>query len=295
MVLLGLRVHAVVPSQPSAGRSPRWRPRQGFTLLEVLVATGLSVLLMAAIVSAVDLYRKTVTAGRDDLAQAQLARAILQMMERDIRSVTFSPQEDQQDTLADGDPDALFVVEVDSTMAMFGESAGITGDNSTLVIHGRRPEPHTGPLAVGRVQGRAGSDLRSTAYFLTVEGGGGLPGLAAKLLAQRGDDTSGLARMEGDRLALLFADAAGDSYHLLENVRVLAAEVTWLRFRYFDEVRAYDVWDSAALGRLPRAIEVELGLRLDGDLSQEPTRFFRHVIAVAIAELEPAASSLMGI
>src|SRR5687767_4064460 len=48
----------------------------GFTLLEVLLALSLSILLLTAVSMAISIHLRAVNAGRLDVEQAQLARAI---------------------------------------------------------------------------------------------------------------------------------------------------------------------------------------------------------------------------
>jgi hypothetical protein len=61
--------------------------RRAFTLLEVLLAVGLSLLLVLAIAMAIDTYRRMTTAAQDDLSEMRLVRAIFNKFEADIRAV----------------------------------------------------------------------------------------------------------------------------------------------------------------------------------------------------------------
>jgi hypothetical protein len=88
---VALAAHA--PANPQSGRAlPRppsqpSRQRSAFTLIEVILAVGLSLLLVLAIASAVDLYRRMTTAAQDDLSEMRLVRAVFNKLEHDIRSV----------------------------------------------------------------------------------------------------------------------------------------------------------------------------------------------------------------
>ena len=67
----------------------------------------LSLLLFTAILSAVEMYRQVSTAGRDDVQQAQLSRAILRTMEIDIRSVIYrDPPAEEEEATADSAEEA---------------------------------------------------------------------------------------------------------------------------------------------------------------------------------------------
>ncbi len=63
------------------------RQRAGFTLVEVILAVGLSALLVLTIASAVDLYRRMTTAATDDISETRLVRAVFQKFEVDLRDV----------------------------------------------------------------------------------------------------------------------------------------------------------------------------------------------------------------
>ena len=55
--------------------------RGGFTLLEVLLASALAVILMAALYVALDVQLRLADAGRESIEQATLTRAIVQLRE----------------------------------------------------------------------------------------------------------------------------------------------------------------------------------------------------------------------
>ena len=61
----------------------------GFTMLEVILAIGLTGLLLAAIYSALDLYWKYTTLGQQQVERAQIARAVFQKISQDLHSVTY--------------------------------------------------------------------------------------------------------------------------------------------------------------------------------------------------------------
>ena len=61
----------------------------GFTLLEVILAIGLTTLLLAAIYSALDLYWKYTTIGQQQVERAQIARAVFQKITHDFTQCHF--------------------------------------------------------------------------------------------------------------------------------------------------------------------------------------------------------------
>jgi prepilin-type N-terminal cleavage/methylation domain-containing protein len=70
--------------------------RRGFTLLEVIIALSLSVLLLTAVYGAIRMQYRVSQSGREQMEQAQLARAILRMIESDVRSVVWQVQKPPQ-------------------------------------------------------------------------------------------------------------------------------------------------------------------------------------------------------
>ena len=139
------------------------------------------------------------------------------------------------------------------------------------------------------------SDLASVSYFLATPGAGGLQGAVGDRYSTSIQDSSiqGLARLEGDRMAIEFADNGSDVESLADAAQVIAPEVVELAFRYFDGTAWTDSWDSAAAGALPRAVEVVIGLKAptkprDPSDKRAPEaavvgRSIRHVIAIPMS------------
>ncbi len=266
------------------------RVDRGFTLIEVVLALGLSLLLMAALLSAIELYRQVSTTGRSDVERAQLARAILTRIETDIRSCAFhSAIEEDEELVAD---EETLVETVDPAADLAG-NIGVVGDSQTLVMHVDRPSSRLETLTqVAAIDIAAYGDGKSVAYFLAVPGADGLQGIVAESLD--GGDVHGivgLSRLEGDRLSLQYADTTGDLSALSQMTRLLAPEVDFLAFRYFDGAAWYDVWDTSANERLPRAIEVIIGFRtshsdeqFDDRRTSQASSTYRLVVALPTAE-----------
>ena len=63
--------------------------RGGFTLLEVLLAVGISMLAMAAVYAAMGIHLRFIEAGDNDVERAQLARAVLGRIAEDLRATVF--------------------------------------------------------------------------------------------------------------------------------------------------------------------------------------------------------------
>jgi prepilin-type N-terminal cleavage/methylation domain-containing protein len=254
--------------------------RAGFTLTEVLVALSLSLVVMGAIYSALGLHWKYSTAGRVDIERMQLVRAVALRIERDLRSTLFvaPPATASSDSgTATGTTSATGTAATGSTSAAAGSAASATGTGSTsgstagstssssdsastelpglygsasqLLIHASRPagDLNYTSLAMGASVSSRLSDTLSIAWFLA----GGDGSLAASVAGP------GLARMEGDRMALKYADTSGDVGAMSGNTEIVAPEVTRLAFRYFDGVDWTAEWDSTVMQGLPFAVEIE--------------------------------------
>jgi prepilin-type N-terminal cleavage/methylation domain-containing protein len=67
-------------------RSPQ---RSGFTLLELLIAIGLTSILMVSLFAAMDIYFKLQLDSHEEILRQQISRTLLRQMTRDIQSVVF--------------------------------------------------------------------------------------------------------------------------------------------------------------------------------------------------------------
>ena len=191
---------------------------------------------------------------------------------------------------------------VDTVASIAAQSGGVFGDAATLVVHGMQPHRPAATMrsGVGGFFSLAESDLKSIAYFLAEPGVGGLPGISGDLLASNGQSVPALARLEGQRLTLAYAEATVDVDTLAGMVRVLAHEIAAIQFRYFDGLSWHESWDSSNEARLPNAIEVTLGFRNPNSTptplgqpneAMRSSQIYRYVIALPIAEPAISASS----
>lgn len=247
-------------------------PRGGMSLLEVVLASSLCVLLMLAVYSAMDRAYRLSGTGKDDLQRMQLARAIVRRLDLDVRSVTYAAPvssasaddalwdvtgETETDTGAGSTstastPTETTAVTVESPIdELLAGSVGLIGTATRLELHVSRPrrELSFGPLVDGEQVTTRTSDLRSVIWEFQV---GGTTGL----VDPSGEPLVGLIRTEGDRMAVLDAEAAGSAGELMTVPQALAKEVTGGMFRYFDGTTWYEEWDTPTLGMLPRAVEI---------------------------------------
>ncbi|HXG62032.1 MAG TPA: prepilin-type N-terminal cleavage/methylation domain-containing protein [Planctomycetota bacterium] len=113
-----------------------------------------------------------------------------------------------------------------------------------------------------------GIDLGAVSYWIIEEG--------------TGAGRRGLVR---ERRAALTAETVEAGRP--ENVEEVAPEVVGLGFRYFDEGEWREEWDSAAVGKLPRAVEATLWVRGEWRGEEVVERFLTRVYLPVAAEQPP--------
>jgi prepilin-type N-terminal cleavage/methylation domain-containing protein len=267
----------------------------GFTLLEVLVSLGLSVLLVTAIYGAISTYIRVSQGDQGKLERSRVARSLFRQISLDIQSVLFRVEEESTESTESTGEDASSTVTtgatagtgtesetdtettettevvavVDPEAALQSSSVGLIGDAGKLTLHVNRPARE---LSYTTLQSGSGitartSDLQSITWFLADASASGLEGEVGQL-AQQGSALTlidsgpqGLARLAGDRMAIEYADVESDVSSLAAAARVLAPEVVSLQFRYFDGLTWLEEWDSVSAQRLPNAVEITLGLK----------------------------------
>jgi len=152
---------------------------------------------------------------------------------------------------------------------------------TTLMMHVSKPQHEQMAAmlaAAGNTQMRT-SDLATVAYFVSGTAGG---------ILQHAISQPGLARLEGDRMALAMADSQSSIALLASKTEILAPEVDAIKFTYFDGFHWRYDWDSNILGGMPKAIEVLVELRpapsrSNGGSSSLPN-VYRLLIAIPLAK-----------
>ena len=243
---------------PSSGMP---HTRTGMTLLEVVLATGLLLILMLAVYASMDQAYRLTTVGKDDMQRTQLSRALARMIELDLRCVTFKAMQDSKQVLPGVDiptdpnnPDPTTTEPPTEPLepALAG-SLGLIGTATRMALHVSRPQRDTsaGATAADLAAAARKSDLRSVIYeFATAQG-------AAQVDAN-GKPLTGLIRTEGDRLSVIDVQASGGAGESMTVPHAIAEEVVSVLFRYFDGTTWTEEWDTSTLGQLPRAVEINL-------------------------------------
>jgi hypothetical protein len=295
--------------------------RRAFTLLEVLLAAGIGVLLLAALYVAVDIQLRHTQSGRDVIERSTLARALVHRMANDVAPTLAPPSPTRYQTSSSqgsgsggsqggqsgtggtggtgsGTPAASGAASASSSGGGTGSSSGstststsTTGSNYTFTLQGdsgrltvylsRIPREVLTPAAM---QASDSPPLTSDLRRITYWLGG--------------DGSLGLARQE---LQLVTSDDAGtvppDGIGS-EADYVIAPEVRSLAFSYYDGSEWQDSWDGTTPGSdgvtpmgPPLAIAVVLGIVPPGAAGQAAVKTYRHVIPISTANGTTVQSS----
>lgn len=272
--------------------------RAAFTLLEVLLTLSMSVVLMILVGGAIQFYARDMNIRDMDIRQTQLASAVMQMIEDDLRATLHTEPVDltglesllqsvgsadsggqgggggaaggEEDLSAAGiesedmgmETDAA-TIDLQSGVAVL-ETPGLIGNQYQIQIDlSRLPrlEEYVAMLD-STVTGfdDIPSDLKTVAYFVQAEGT--LGGIQDPLDALDPDGASGgsggLVRRSLDRAATVEAAITGGLSRLNQTGELLAPEISGIEFSYWDGITWQLEWSSDAYGELPLAVMVKL-------------------------------------
>ncbi|PHS14006.1 MAG: hypothetical protein COA78_06400 [Blastopirellula sp.] len=256
--------------------------RQGTTLIEIVLASALTVVLMMLVGMAIDVQLRSTDVGRTNVEEAQLARAIMRVIESDLQNAVWKNQIDfsiveelDAGSLGAGDlegaaegagidvddfstDDLVSSVLPPTTVGIYGNSTELQVDISRLP----RIDEYTAQYSSIRDLGIEDipSDVKTVTYFLLSPG---MTTMNHGEVGENPDETNqmGLVRRVLDRAVTQWAINNGDVQELDATAEVIAPEVSMLMFRYFDGYQWNDEWDSEELGGLPLAIDVVIAIR----------------------------------
>jgi hypothetical protein len=280
--------------------------RRAFTLLEVLLAAGIGVLLLAALYVAVDIQLRHTQAGREVTEQSTLARALVHRMANDITAAVAPPSPTRY--------------QASSGQGSGGGSSGGQGGGGAAAGATPAASGSGSPSSAGGGTGSSGSGSGSTTgsgnYVFTLQGsstqltvyvnqiprelltpaalqGSDNPPLASDLRRitywLAGDGSLGLARQE--LLLVTSDDATSVPPDGVSNEAdyVIAPEVKDLTFSYFDGTNWQDSWDGTTTGSdgvtpigPPQEVAVVLSIVPPGG-REGSAKTYRHVIPIMAA------------
>jgi prepilin-type N-terminal cleavage/methylation domain-containing protein len=274
-------------------RSPRLQQR-GFTLLEVILTLSMSVVLMALVGAAIQFYARDMNIRDMDIRQTQLAAAVMQMIEDDLRATLHTEPIDtaplealmaasmggqgggggssgqEEDLSAAGieseESDVMaddLMVDLQSGVAVL-QTPGLIGNQSQIQLDlSRLPRLEEYVAMLDETTADIDdipSDIKTVAYF--VQGAGIIGGVQDQLNTldpESGESSGGgLVRRSLDRAATVQASSTGSLSLLNQTGELLAPEVVAIEFSYWDGVTWQLQWSSDEYGELPLAVQVRL-------------------------------------
>ena len=133
-------------------------PPRGFSLLEILLSLSLAVVLMTAMGLAIDQSWRLSSQGQTEMQRQQIARAVLRIMERDLRSVMFVPPSEFAET---GDAAATTSTSGTSSTASTTGSKS-TGSSASGTSSANAKSTGTGSTSSSSASGSAGTSAGTT-------------------------------------------------------------------------------------------------------------------------------------
>ncbi len=180
------------------------------------------------------------------------------------------------------------------------QKTGLFGDSQMIVVHCSLPGRATSMSASTSAEsaGYVNSDMQSVAYFLAGSNSALAQQLSGSLTSPLGQQ-SGLARLQGDRMAMQAADESGDLSSMAAGVKLLAPEVASISFDYFDGVSWTTTWDSGTSNSIPNAVRITIDFLppvASGGWYARPvsasTDRFQHTVALPLAQPYVSEDSL---
>ena len=269
--------------------------RAAFTLLEVFLTLSMAVVLMALIGAAIQFYARDMDVNDTDIRQTQLAAAIIQMIEDDLRATIHNDPIDMEPLAA-----LLSTVAANTGGGAGGEqpaggedlsAAGFDMDESLVEDEAVEPPDLTTGVAILERPGLIGnqyqiqidtsrlprleeyvvmldetntdiqdlpSDLKTVTYFVQAAGSYGVEDNLAAASPGSNDSQGGLVRRSLDRAATTYAAGAGNLTALAQTGDLLAPEVLGIEFRYWDGVTWELEWSSDEFEELPLAVQIQV-------------------------------------
>ncbi|MEM8943945.1 MAG: type II secretion system protein [Planctomycetota bacterium] len=231
--------------------------RRGFTLLEIVLAIGLSGAVIALLTTAIDLYLVRVDASRNQVETAQLARTLLNRIATDIQAARYlAPDE------SDNEGDGLAAVS-----GIYGTAGELRIDRSSIprwdwIV----AQNASGDDAASTTDEPIDQHMPQTVRYLLGDGRELLSTeLAAKGVSEQSLEQgyAGLYREQLSTAAWLEQTADGSGLATdseMSNAALFAPEVVRIEFVYFNGTELLTDWDTSSEQALPTAIEVRLTL-----------------------------------
>lgn len=231
--------------------------RAGFTLLEVILASVLSLVLLAALYTTLRLHLTMAQRGPEAVQRSQLGRAVLNRVARDIRAIvppteTSGTQTTGSSEPLSGDPAADLAAEELGTI-----TAGMLGGPDWLMLYITQPLPNLDDAEFASLSGQVAqaSNIVRVSYTLTA--------VATQPDQQGRTIRLGVARSEVASVVADLFDAGSDDSDYRAATQFLSDDVALMQFQYWDDTLGdwIDSWGFDVPIAPPRAIRITLSLQ----------------------------------
>lgn len=278
--------------------------RSGFSLLEVLLALGLSFVVLFGIAMAINLHLRMLDKRQSEIERSQLSRSVLRLIREDVHgAVQYTPFDTSalEELIAGIDPLAADLLAAEATGEVSEETiadaaaaaSGDTGEEEDVEESTAAEDvvtsafPPTRPGVYGN-ETSLSIDIsrlprRDQLLFPVTTGVyhqlpsdiktvayyiGEVAGQPGRNASQTAELQTGLIRREVDRAVSRYAEDNGSLIDRASVEDLIAPEVTQIYFSYYDGTDWLTQWDSGVIGRLPVAIQITIGIGGDNGLNQ---------------------------
>ena len=287
-------------------RSLRYRQRLAFTLLELILSLALTAVVAGLMGSLIQLYLVNQETGRDSVRQAQMARAILNMIAEDVRTTVRYQKFDTSGLVqllstdsgssgggapgggapsggaSGGGASGGGASGASTSTAPVALPPGIYGSSTSIEIDvSRLPRPDEyypkmGNTSTGTL-GDMPSDVKTVGYYVQSPRADGVQDSLGQLSQESASLTSapvaspngGLVRRSVDRAVTQYAYEIAQSSQLLRTGELIAPEVLALEFQYFDGASWQTQWDGSQQG-LPHVVKITIAMQRDSLSKSKP-------------------------
>ncbi|MAT73502.1 MAG: hypothetical protein CMJ58_28810 [Planctomycetaceae bacterium] len=266
----------------SAQRRDGIERHSGFTLLEIVLALALSAAVMYLLTTALELFLFRVDASRSRVEAAQVARAVFDRMESDLRAIEFAPPRGggmAASASGSGSQDASGAGGIASSFASDGTSSFAGGQADAPALIGsavdlrlnrsgawgwerltREIDPTESSSAAefpATVRYWLSDERRRSAAELAAAGVSVEPSVTAAGLYREIIATAALDESGANAPATLDGGSSATSLPSEAQSQLLAPEIVQATFAYWDGSQLVDEWDSTESG-LPAGVQITL-------------------------------------
>lgn len=230
--------------------------RSGFTLIEVMLALGLSAMVLGLLSMAIHVQLRATELGRKGVEEAQLARVILHRIAQDLRGmIRYEPKTENSQTTTTPTGSSSTATSTSSATTSDPLRPTLVGTLTRLEVDvshvaGVEQFQQMSAYVEGSTDVARPSDARTVAYFMANESTG--------IVDLSAGARNGLMRRDLDRSVTRSASEQGQLDQYEQELEPLAPEVTAVEFRYYDGSEWQESWDSQEQESLPLAVEITL-------------------------------------